>query len=243
MKFLIPSKGRADLVGTTVDLVGRRKALVYVAESELESYEKVLGKGIVRPVPREVFGMGAIRRYMVNKHRDEDYFFMIDDDVTGMEYKFSDKVTRVVDTQHIQEIIQNAYITANDLKTPLFGFVSSPNPMLYTQIDHVHFNGMIACGIGIIPKYLGTVNFDPRLVVYEDQDLCLQVKYHHRILFMDNRYNFRYGKTWVTEGGCSTLRNATILKQCSDILRKKWGSRVVQYSPKKPFQHVLRVGF
>jgi hypothetical protein len=225
-----------------VDLCGADKTLVYVHKSEVAEYKRNLKTpDIVRA--HDKHGLGAIRKYIVEQHMDEDYMFQLDDDVTGMEYKFADKITRIVDPYHFREIIANCHQAALDLETPLFGFVSSPNPFLYTQIDHVHFSGMIACGIGIIPKFLGSCQFDPRLTSNQDQDFCLQVKYYKRYLFMDNRYNFRYGKTWLAEGGCSTIRNTEQMIACRDLLKTKWGNRVVTDSRKKANQSVLKVDF
>lgn len=240
MKFLVPSRQRSEKIRRVVDLFGAERTKVYVHKTEVKEYKKVLGDIVVG---HDKFGMGSIRKFMMEDNLDNDYIFMIDDDVTGMEYKFADRMLRIVEGYHCREVIQNAYQVALDLGTPLFGFVSSPNPFLYTQMDHVHFNGMIACGIGIIPELLGSINFDPRLIVNEDQDLCLQTKYYKRYLFMDNRYNFRYGKTWVSEGGCSSLRNFETMDKCSAILKSKYGNRVVVDSGKKAHQHVLRVEF
>ena len=239
MKFLIPSKLRLKKAKQVLEIFGLERSLVYVHESEREDYKQLSDN---LRTHKEI-GMGAIRKFMLEQNRSEDYLFMVDDDVTGMEYKFADRMVRIPNGYHCREIIQNAYQVAYDLETPLFGFVSSPNPYLYTQMDHCHFNGMIACGIGIIPEFLGSINFDPRLLVNEDQDFCLQTKYYKRFFFMDNRYNFRYGRTWVAKGGCSTLRTNDVMLQCRNILRSKFGSSVVVQSGKKENQHVLRVEF
>jgi len=84
--------------------------------------------------------------------------------------------------------------------------------------------------------------FDERFVVNEDHDFCLQTKYYKRFLIMDGRYNWSFGKTWLTDGGCSTLRNAIVLEKCRNLLRGKWGSVIVS-NKKKPNQIYLHVGF
>jgi hypothetical protein len=242
MKFLIPSKQRPEKAKRVSDLFGVDKCIVYVHESEKEEYASVLSCELRT---HNKHGMGAIRKQMLQENLKEEYLFMLDDDIEGIEYKFTGRfsVDTIVETEHLQEIIQNLYQASVDLKTPLFGFMSAPTPFLYTQIDMVHFSGMIAAGIGIIPELLGDIMFDERLIVNEDQDFCLQVKFYKRYFFMDNRYNFRYGVTWTAKGGCSTLRNNDTMIKCREILTNKYGHRVVAISGKKENQHVLKVEF
>lgn len=241
MKFLIPSKQRPERAQRVVKIFGEDKCIVYVHESELDDYKDVTAT----VKSHSKIGMGAIRKQMLLENLGEDFVFMLDDDVEGIEYKFTGRfsVDTIVDPYHVAEIIQNLYQASLDLETPLFGFMSAPTPFLYTQMDMVHFSGMIAAGIGIIPKLLGDIMFDERLVVNEDQDFCLQCKFYKRYFFMDNRYNFRYGKTWTAKGGCSTLRNNETMEKCREILQTKYGQRVVSISGKKENQHVLKVEF
>jgi len=242
MKIIIPSKGRPQSASQTVELVGPENALVYIQKDQLKSYSKLIDSKIIRTLPDGTYGMGAIRKYMLQDNINEDYVLQLDDDVDGMEYKFDPKVTRIVDKEHILRIIDNCYRMADDLGTNLFGFISSPNPMLYTQLNHFLFGGMVACGIGIIPKNLGDVMFDERFVVNEDHDFAMQTKFYKRFLVMDGRYNWIYGKTWSNEGGCSTLRNRQVLEKCRNLLIQKWGSCIIT-NKKKPNQIYLHVPF
>jgi len=89
---------------------------------------------------------------MLKDNLKEDYVLQLDDDVTGMEYKFDDKITKIVEKNHLLKVIDNCYNVAIDLGTCTFGFISSPNPMLYTQLNHFLFGGMVTCGIGKYQK-------------------------------------------------------------------------------------------
>lgn len=243
MKFLIPSTGRSQFIADLIDLLGKKDVLVYVKENEYKTYlsnncpeENLVGYS------NDIIGMGAIRKYMLEQHLKEDYVFQIDDDVVEFEYKFSERVDRIVDPDHIKAIVENAYNAANDLGTPLFGFLSTVGPMLYTQLNHALFSGTIICGLGIIPKHLGDINFDERLIVNEDQDFTLQTKHYKRFIFMDARYGIVARKIWKLEGGCSTLRNSDTMERCKSILKQKWGTSVV-LNRRKPNQVFLYVKF
>lgn len=244
MKFLIPSSGRTDFIQNTVKLFGTKDVLVYVKEREYDNYRKVLPDKNLRSYSNKIIGMGAIRKHMLQDNLKEDYVFQVDDDVTEFEYEFTKKLSpeRIVDPEHIKRIVYNAYCAANDIGTCLFGFISSGGPNLYTQLNHVLFSGAIFCGIGIIPRHLGSVMFDERMIVNEDHDFVLQTKYYKRFLFMDGRYSIRYRKVWTQEGGCPTIRNSETLEKCRNLLKKKWGNAVV-FNKRKPNQIYIHVPF
>ena len=169
---------------------------------------------------------------------------MLDDDITGFEYKYTTKLSMIVDPDHIERIVYNAYQPAYDLETPLFGFISSLGPMFYNQLNPVYFSGFVNIGLGIIPEFLGDINFDPRFTcLHEDHDIYLQTKYHKRFIFMDGRYSIRQRKAWLTMGGCSKLRNNENMKICKDLLVNKWGRNICTPSTKKEGQFILKVPF
>jgi len=244
MKYTIPSSGRSDIIDNVADLVGRKNLLVYVKEHEYEIYRRHLAKENLVTIPDETHGMGAIRKIMLEDNLNEDYVFQLDDDAKAIEYKFTGRigVDDIVNSDHVMEIVQNMYQVALDIGTPLFTFTAAIGPLHYTQLDMCHFSGTINVGYGIIPALLGSIMFDPRMVINEDQDFSLQCKYYNRYFFIDNRYAIRVKEFWKQLGGCSTIRNEKTMKDCDRILRQKWGS-VIHTSSKKENQHVLAVPF
>ena len=252
MKYLIPSKGRSGIIDDTLKLMGKKDCIVYVHESEYDDYVKVVPKTMLKT--HNVFGIGAIRKFMYDDQKNEhrDYVFQIDDDISGLEYKWSTKIDHITDSNHIRSIIDNIYIVANDIGTPLFSVAAGVGPKLYTQLSLCYFSGFVNfLGAGIIPRLMGDINFDPRFtVMHEDHDLTLQVKYQKRYVFIDARYSIRatvkldkkYG------GGLSTIRNSIEHVKCHDLLKLKYGS-VVQENTKEKYirkdAHRLRlvIGF
>ena len=235
MKYLIPSKGRSSIISNTIDILGEKNCLVYVHESEYNDYVKIIPKKILKT--HNVKGIGAIRKFMYNDNKDRDYIFQIDDDISGLEYKWMDKMTIIVDSNHIRSIMDNMYMVANDIGTPLFSVAAGVGPKLYTQLTLCFFSGFVNfLGAGIIPRLMGDIDFDTRFtVMHEDHDLTLQVKYHKRYVFIDARYSIR-----VTErldkkygGGLSTIRNTTEHEKCHNLLKLKYGNAIQENNKEK----------
>jgi len=245
MKWAVPSTGRSDTVASTIDLLGKTDVRVYVKEREYDDYLKTVSKANLISYSNNVMGIGAIRKYLYEDNKDQNYVFEIDDDSTAFEWKFSDgRIEVITDAGHIREIVDNCYQVAYDLGTPLFGFVASLGPKLYTQMDHCHFSGFINfVAAGIIPELMGNINFDTRYtVMHEDHDLSLQVKYHKRFLYIDNRYAVKTKARMTAKGGLSTIRNKVEHMKCQNLLKRKW-PQVVHPSGKKADKVVLNVPF
>ena len=240
MKYLIPSKGRADSISNTIQLLGSKDVKVYVAKEDYDEYAGFVDKAMLNVIPMGTRGMGAIRKYMLNDNRDLDYFYMLDDDIKYLANLTEDKVVQIHDTKHVKQIIENVYNMANDLKTPLFGLNPTANPKYYSDLSLFSFSRPTIMGIGVIPKYLGDIDFDPRLLIFEDEDFTLMPKLRKRYHVLDLRYHFMDKKIWTSEGGCSTLRTQSVEKDCKTTLRNKWGGSV---GKKEGGQFILRCPF
>lgn len=244
MKYLIPSKGRSDIISGTLDLLGEKDCIVYVHESEYDDYVKVVPKNILKT--HNVYGIGAIRKFMYDDQKDKnyDYVFQIDDDILGLEYKMSTKMNIITDSKHIRHVIDNMYILSSDIETPLFSVSAGVGPMLYSQLNLCLFSGFVNfLGAGIIPRLMGDINFDPRFtVMHEDHDLSLQVKYHNRYIFIDGRYSIRVIEKFDKKhgGGLSTIRNTKEHTKCHELLMKKYG-QAIKENPKAKYLNTYRV--
>ena len=73
MKYNIPSKGRGEIIGETVDLLGGKDVIVYVHEDEYEFYSKSLNKRQLKT--HTVQGIGAIRKFMYDDNKKVNYTF------------------------------------------------------------------------------------------------------------------------------------------------------------------------
>jgi len=234
LKYLVPTLGRAKTIGKVLDILGRKNTNVYVHEREADMYSKYMDKSNIRVVPDSLRGIVFVRKFMYEDTRNEEYTMQVDDDFSGIIYRHEkDDFETIKDPDHILAVVDNAYQVAYDLKTPVFFFSGQSNPLLYNLHTHVKFSGTAPSHMGIIPEFMGNINYDTRFRVMEDQDISLQVKYYKRYLLIDDRYNFRFHDPYFQEGGCSTNRNMDTLKECGAKLLKKWGSLCVKSNPNK----------
>ena len=227
MKFLIPSKGRSDRIHKVLDILGKKNLYVYVHESEYDKYLPIVGKQCLKT--HNVKGMAAIRKFMYNDNKKENYICQVDDDFGGMIYRFdgSQSLELIVDSKHIRSVIENSYYVANDMKTPYFTYDGVNNPTFYNALKLTKFSGVSAM-FGIIPSLMGDIDFDTRFKIMEDYDLLAHIKSVVRYVFVDLRYAVRFHDTYTQEGGCSTIRSMTDLETAGNLLRKKYGSSSVK---------------
>ena len=234
MKFLISSLGRSKTIGNVLDIIGKNDTYVYVHKKEVDEYAKYMDKKMIRPVPDSLRGIVFVRKFMYEDTKNEDYTLQLDDDFSGIIYRHEkDEFETITDPDHIKQVVDNGYQVAYDLQTPIFFFSGQTNPTLYNLHTHVKFSGSAPSHMGIIPEFMGSINYDTRFRVMEDQDISLQAKYHKRYVFVDERYNFRFHTPYFQEGGCSTNRNSTVLQECGELLLKKWGASCIKYNPNK----------
>jgi hypothetical protein len=187
-----------------------------------------------------LYGCGAIWKWMLKDNLHEDYISISGDDVRAYTYLSEPKASLIKDTMMFRCALQNSYYLADDLKTPLFGWgngIRSTN-----NLELFSFRGVLYAPIGIIPKHLGDIMYDERMVVGEDHDIALQCKYFKRFYIIDNRYHHR-GVTWTNHGGCSTLRNHETYKRRNEVLLQKWGSKVISLNGKKVNQISVHTEF
>ena len=238
MKFLVPSKGRHDRIHEMIEFVGPEDMIVYVDEAEEYNYEPVRFMGVELRTHPGLYGMGSILKYLLEDNLDEDYVVIIADDVVGFCYKFHQDMPRDWNGERYRWAIRNSYQMALDIETPLFGWAYDKGIYFYNQLNPFAFGGYCS-NMDIIPSLLGDVMFDPRMVIGEDHDFCLQVKYHHRYFLLDLRYA-TIDKTWTNQGGCSTLRHTAIYEERNRLLLRKYGPNVIRINRKKPKQ--IRIG-
>jgi hypothetical protein len=236
MKFLIPSLGRADSIGRSIDFLGKENTLVYVNESEGDEYAKFISKKNIRPMV-DVKGIAHVRKLMYDDNVKEDYVCQIDDDFSGLIYRHDgkSKFETISDPDHIRAVIANSYQVAVDIGTPLFSFDGTENPTLYSVMTITKFFGALPSFTGIIPKLMGSINYDTRFTVRENQDLAFQCKYYRRYIFFDYRYSVRFHSPYFQKGGGSTNRNTKIMNECGELLFKKYGKACVKRAGKVPY--------
>lgn len=243
MKFFMPSKERSDVIQKAIDFIGSEDLMVLVDEIEYDDYKDVVEHPAELVTHPSLYGLGAILKNGLTRNLDQDYVVIVGDDCKGFSYKFHPKVPRFYDTEHFRYVVDNTYQMAKDIGACMFGWANDKGIYFYNHLNPFNFSGFVIGGMqGFIPELLGDVMFDERMIIREDHDICLQVKYYKRYFLMDYRYAI-IDITWGNKGGASTLRHSSIYEASNKMLKRKWGSQVVRTNSKKPKQLRLNVPF
>ena len=120
MKFLMPSKGRSDVIDKAINFVGPENLVVLVDEIEKTEYKKVVPPGAKLETHPSLYGLGPILKYGLEMLLEEDYVIILGDDCYAFCYKFHPKIVRSYDTEHFRYVVDNTHQMALDLGTPLF---------------------------------------------------------------------------------------------------------------------------
>ena len=229
MKFLISSLGRSKTIGNVLDIIGKNDTYVYVHKKEVDEYAKYMDKKMIKPMPDSLQG---VKKFMYEDTKNEDYTLQLDDDFSGIIYRHEkDEFETITDPDHIKHVVDNGYQVACDLQTPIFFFGGNTDPTSYDPHTHVKLSGYASNHIGIIPEFMGSINYDTRLRMMENEDISLQVKYHKRYVFVDERYNFRFHNPYFQKD--APHEESTNLQECGELLLKKWGASCINYNPNK----------
>jgi hypothetical protein len=122
-----------------------------------------------------------------------------------------------------QRIIFNSVQICVDLGIQRFGWSRSPNPALTLGHDPIRFCAPCMGAVGVIGKH---IRYDRSLTYGEDVDFTLKHILRNRIVYIDNRFYFHFGKAWGNRGGLQGIRTNEI--ESSDRLRlqQRWGRYV-----------------
>lgn len=219
----IPTYKRAGIV-TTIDLFEKEDSIMFVDSLELKQYKNsypsyniVEYKGSQGLTPKLNFILSYARK------NGYDAIWKIDDDFTQLGY-FGEGYSepRITDKKRIYQVIERMAVMAKDIKSPLF--VTAPLADIRRYSRNLPFSLFCTLKIGAYGLLIDNdLNFDERLVMKQDIDMCLQVLLNYRKLIVENRYSFYYKATMGSKGGVASYRTKEKETKMMDILRKKWG--------------------
>lgn len=207
---------------------------VWVAEREYEDYLKQ-NEGFeenIIAVPNEVQGnLCRIRNYILDQELPKnDVVVIIDDDLKKME-RFEPKGTygydRVfIDADEFLWMVEKYTILCEDFGFKYWGVMCHSDPMSYNQARPF---GTIQYIGGPFQAFLhgNPLRYDENLPLKEDYDMTIQNCNMYRGCLRVNKIHY-YAKQSEQVGGCATYRNLEREKEQLELLRKKWGSRIVK---------------
>lgn len=210
---------------------------VWVCETEAEEYIKAnpgREENIIS-CPKGIQGnLCRIRNYILDKEfaAGADVVLLVDDDMKAVAYfenaegeKFGYKEHKIETADFLPFIERYSRLCAE------FGFLfwglncnkDARSYMQYTPFSTVAYIG------GPFQCFLkgNECRYDEKLPLKEDYDMTLQNCLKYRGCLRVNKYHYNV-KQAKQKGGCATYRNYEREKEQLDILRRKWGSRIVK---------------
>ena len=225
-KVYIPSMGRAGKV-TTHKLF--RNSYIVCPNSEVEEYKKwhsnVIG------VDDKVKGITKTRNWILDYNKD-NWHIQVDDDALSFHMFEKGKIHKFIDPERIDEILSKQFRVCEEWGYKVWGFALAADYKFYREYTPFSTQGVI--GANIIGVINNPLRFDERLKVKEDYDYAMQhiAKYGGALRFM------KYGIDVVhltNEGGCVSYRTKDVEMDAYNVLKRKWGRRIVKLQNNKNF--------
>jgi hypothetical protein len=225
-KVYIPSMGRAGKV-TTHELF--MESHIVCPNREVIEYKKY-HKNVIG-VDDNIKGITNTRNWILDYNKD-NYHIQVDDDALSFHSFEKGKLQKFINVDKINNIIENQFRLCDEWGLKLWGFALAADYKFYREYSPFSTQGVIGANIvGIINNPL---RFDARLKVKEDYDYAMQhiAKYGGALRFM------KYGIDVIhltNEGGCVSYRTKEVEMDAYNILKNKWGNKVVRLQNNKNF--------
>lgn len=227
----IPSKGRAGKVTSHRLLQGGCLEYVklFVPQAEAQDYALAHPEIGVVPVPDTIKGITPTRNFILDFCAGHDirWNLQIDDDALYFNYFEGGIGTPgiALPDERKLDLLVTYFEMCEDLGTNLFGFNVSGDKKFYREYSPFSMLSVVVGNLmGIV---VDDQRFDERLKVKEDYDFSLQSLHRHRKIIRSNKYVWRV-EHHDTEGGCKSYRTLQVEKDAIEILRQKWGKKIVR---------------
>lgn len=226
-----PSYKRADNVRTLKYLPYCR---IYVAYEEYEDYKANYPDFDIVQCAKGVQGnVSRVRNYILRQELEKngaDVCVIIDDDLTALErYYYADgwgyNKHRLTADEFLQ-FVEKYTIMAQDAGVKLWGVNCNPDYMVYRYSTPFSFLCFVG---GPFQAFLkgNDCYYDESLPLKEDFDMTLQQLNRNRRVLRVNSHHYICEQSTI-KGGCASYRNIEKEREQFELLRRKWGSRIVK---------------
>ena len=231
MLIVSPSYKRADDVkirGWFFDIT------LAVHEFEAEEYKEKQG-GNLMILPDSTRGnMAKVRQYILDQAGEDEWVVMMDDDVEEFGYfgKAEQKENWMpYDRDEFLDFLNMGCNLAEEVGTNLWGVNVSFDPRFYREYTPIALSSPVL-GTFCVQKKTKGISYDMRLGLKEDYDIFLQhLHKFHKVLRINRNY-YRAAHLTVA-GGCGVYRNMDQEKKQAEIFTKKWGTKVIKWTPER----------
>lgn len=221
MRIYAPSYKRADGLLTHKTLPG---TVYCVHQFEVEAYRAV---GVdVMPLPDDIRGnIARVRNYVkAEAEKDPGPFVMLDDDIKAFTYWNGNKRHHLVGEQALEHIEGMADL-AMSWGVSLWGVNPAIDKGSYRE--HTPFSTICYCSASFHGFNNCRFQYDERIPLKEDYDICLQVLNAERVVLRFNAYGLDKDDH-QNRGGCADYRTMQVEREQMELLQRKWGKRIVK---------------
>jgi len=205
---------------------------IVVAESEAAEYLKNGNEIIVCPDDQQG-NVCRVRNWILRENEDLDCVAILDDDCKGM-YRWQEQERFKLSPEEFYEFVEASTIMAYDMRVKMWGVNCLVDKGAYRE--HTPFSFVQYIGAPFTAHCKTDLFFDEELPLKEDYDLTLQHLQKYGRVLRFNAYHYDVKQAQQT-GGCASYRNAEREREQFDLLRKKWGDKIIGYdkSTKRKF--------
>lgn len=190
---------------------------------EAEEYKKAYPNNEILELPDDLQKNMAKVRNFILESCPSDYIIMVDDDVSQLLY-IEDKEQQNID--HLEQMIIDGFNLANGLNTKLWGLNLLDDPKAYRVYTPFSLQSPILGPFTAVIR--SNIRYDERLSLNEDFDFFLQHVFQYRKTLRFNKYSYRASHL-NKKGGCGAYRLMTDEVKQSQVMKKKWGKKIVRY--------------
>jgi hypothetical protein len=176
--------------------------------------------------PDSVKGLPAKRQWIADKFGD---VFMVDDDIANFirlynpPYRRDSKMT----AEDARAAVEATYKTAIDIGAYLFSLAPHGDNRLFIPQKPFRLTGYIN-GAAFGLRSGSKLRFNSEAVAVADYILSGMNAFHHRYLFIDERFGFRQKNTFSSAGGLGATRTAETEIKDTALLRRMFGPAVIE---------------
>lgn len=210
---------------------------VYVAPEEYEAYLDFNPKHTENIVkcPKGVQGnVSRVRNYILNTEFENgaDIICIVDDDLRAIEhFEMSEDGTYAyekvkVKTNELIDFIYRNSLLCHEWGFKMWGVNINSDTKAYSHCSPFSTTNVVLGPFGVFLKGM-QCRYDERLPLKEDYDMTLQNMNLYRGVLRLNKYHYVCRQS-EQKGGCAMYRNMEREKEQFELLRKKWGSKIVR---------------
>lgn len=230
IKVCIPSYHRPRV--ETLDYLPH--AEVYVSKKEEKEYREMnRGSKIIGVDPKYQGNLCRIRNHILDRNRGQ-VVVILDDDLKYIALWENNQIIKLINEEEVMRFIFKFSVMAIDLGVKLWGINVNQDKQVYREYSPFSLTSYIG---GPFQAHVDSdLRYDERLPLKEDYDLTLQHLNRYRKALRVNKY-FYSVKQAEQVGGCATYRSIDEEKSQLNLLRKKWGSKIIKFDEGESRSH------